>query len=82
MNLGITDKNNKNMKKINSKSLDVKPQIINVEELINHICGKQVMFTHMWVDTDMFLRDGHEYRIVEKDGRQVLQKKIMHLKYV
>lgn len=82
MNLGITNKNNKNMKKINSESFNVESQIINVEELTKHICGKRVIFTHTWVDTDMFLRDGHEYRIVEKDRRQILQKKIMYLKYV
>ena len=77
------------MKKINSKSFDVESQIVNIEsqivnieELTKHICGKRVRFAHIWVDTDMFLRDGHEYRIVEKDGRQVLQKKIMYLKYV
>ena len=82
MNLGITDKNNKNMKKINSESFNVESQIINVEELTKHICGKRVRFAHTWVDTDMFLRDGHEYRIIEKDGCQVLQKKRMYLKYV
>lgn len=69
------------MEKINSKSFDVESQIINVEELAKHICSKRVIFTHTWVDTDMFLRDGHEYRIVEKDGHQVLQKEIMRLKY-
>lgn len=69
------------MEKINSESFNVESQIINVEELAKHICGKQVIFTHTWIDTDMFLRDGHEYRIIEKYGRQVLQKKIMYLKY-
>lgn len=68
------------MKKI-KESFNIEPQIINVEELAKHICGRRVIFSHIWVDTNTFLRDGYEYRIVEKEGRQILQKKIMHLKY-
>jgi hypothetical protein len=60
---------------------DTQAKVLSSEEVINLICNKPVMFVSRWVDTDIFLRDGLKYRIVEREGRQVLQKKIVYLKY-
>lgn len=61
---------------------DIQAKVLSSEEVINLICNKPAMFVSRWVDTDMFLRDGRKYRIVEREGRQVLQVEIIYLKYV
>lgn len=74
---GIYGQNN-----IMKRCEDMQAKVLSPEEVMNLISNKTVMVVSRWVDTDMFLRDGHEYRIVERDGHQSLQKQIITLRYI